>query len=112
MIIENNDNEPLTISGAKIKGYKHELIARFTKEATYFLVYGNDKALKPRYDIEQFTNSVPQSPSALNLSSAIPIRNVEIEKKPSLFENKAWLWAIMGIVSFVLGYFSLKMLKK
>ncbi len=112
VIIENNDNEPLTISGAKIKGYKHELIARFTKEATYFLVYGNDKALKPHYDIEQFTNSVPQSPSALNLSSAIPIRNVEIEKKPSLFENKAWLWAIMGIVSFVLGYFSLKMLKK
>jgi len=40
------------------------------------------------------------------------IRKAMISKTPSLFENKAWLWAIMGIVSFVLGYFSLKMLKK
>jgi len=112
IIIDNNDNEPLTITGAKIKGYKHELIARFTKDASYFLVYGNDKAVKPRYDIEQFTNSVPQQPALLELDNPMAIRKAMISKTPSLFENKAWLWAIMGIVSFVLGYFSLKMLKK
>lgn len=112
LTISNNDNEPLSLSAIDVKGYTHELTARFTKEATYFLVYGNDNARKPQYDIVQFTDKIPNSRTSLQIGSEIVIaKEVKNSTKP-LFENKAWLWVIMGLISLLLGYFSLKMLRK
>ena len=35
---------------------------------------------------------------------------VEAKKAP-LFENKAWLWALMAVIIALLGFFAFKMLK-
>ena len=37
IIIDNKDNQPLSIDGILVKGYVHELTARFTENAKYFL---------------------------------------------------------------------------
>ena len=108
----NNDNEALPISNIQVKGYMHALTARFTQTASYFLVYGNEKARKPTYDIVQFTDKIPQELSSLQLGPITAIQKEDIKKVAPLFENKAWLWIIMGIISLLLGYFSLKMLRK
>jgi hypothetical protein len=102
----------LSIEKIQIKGYVHELVARFTEEASYFLTYGNNKASRPNYDIERFIDHVPLSLNALELSNEI---NLEKHKEPltdPLFKNMIWLWTIMCLIIIVLGWFSIKMLKK
>jgi hypothetical protein len=112
IIIENKDNQPLTIEGILLKGYVHELTARFTEKATYFLVYGNENANKPDYDIERFPDNVPKMLSELELGNELEIAKEEAPKKTALFENKIWLWVIMGLIVLVLGWFSIKMMRK
>jgi hypothetical protein len=112
IIIENKDNQPLTIEGILLKGYVHELTARFTEKATYFLVYGNENANKPDYDIERFPDNVPKMLSELELGNELEIAKEEAPKKTALIENKIWLWVIMGLIVLVLGWFSIKMMRK
>ncbi|MFC3559622.1 hypothetical protein [Pedobacter jamesrossensis] len=112
IIIHNNDNKPLRLTGLVLKGNLYELVARFDNVgANYALYYGNEKATSPSYEIEKFESKIP-----LNLTSASigseqknPAYSVKIEKP--LFENKAWLWILMAIIIALLGWFSFKMLK-
>ncbi len=112
VIIENQDNEPLTINTVQIKGYTHELITRFTTPATYYLVYGNARIGRPSYDLQYLSNRVPEQ-----LKTIQPGVEEGIEKKREkivapLFENKIWLWAVMGVIIVLLGGFTLMMMKK
>lgn len=110
--ISNYDNQPLTIESVTAKGYVHELIARFTKPATYYLAYGKANARKPQYDILQTASKIPIDLSILTLEAAQDIPKKEMPTVAQLFENKLWLWGVMGIVILVLGGFTLKMMQK
>ncbi|MFK5981360.1 MAG: DUF3999 family protein [Flavobacteriaceae bacterium] len=112
VIINNSDNEPLTINKILVSGYTHSLIARFTEEADYYLVYGNTKSSSPQYDISKFSDKIPTDLKELKLLNRIPIEKTETPKTAPLFENKLWLWVIMGLVIFTLGWFSIKMINK
>ena len=110
--IENFDNRPLQIEGTTVNGYSHQLIARFTEPAKYYLVYGNSKANKPNYDISKFTENIPTNISPLKLSEEKVIDKNEASKSSPLFENKLWLWAIMTVIIVLLGWFTIKMISK
>src|SRR5690606_10226447 len=103
--IENFDNRPLKIEGATAKGYTHKLIARFAEKADYYLVYGNENANKPNYDISKFTTNIPDNISEVTLSDEKTIDKKEESKTSPLFENKLWLWIIMGLIICLLGWF-------
>lgn len=112
VIVDNYDNQPLRISNVIVKGYKHELIARFTNPATYYLVYGNKKARKPVYDLNYISAKIPKV-----LPKIIPDKAQTIKFKNStttepLFVNEIWLWSIMFVVILMLGGFTLSMMKK
>lgn len=110
--VQNNDNEPLQIESASAKGYVHELIARFAKPATYYLAYGKAHARKPQYDISQAATKIPADISALTLGESQDIPKKETPTVAPLFENKLWLWLVMGVIILVLGGFTLKMMQK
>ena len=112
IIIHNGDNQPLKIDDVEVKGYNYELLARFTETANYFLVYGNSKAIKPNYDIEKFTKNIPEFLTPLTLGIEQKISNKKLPDTEALFNNKNWLWAIMLVIILLLGWFSLKMIKK
>ena len=109
--IFNQDNEPLNIETIEVKGYVHELLVRFTEPGTYFLTYGNKKVTKPNYDIERFVTKVPDTLTVLTLGNEQKIDKKDLSTEP-LFKNKMWLWALMGIIILVLGWFSVKMMGK
>jgi len=111
-IIHNQDNRPLIIDTIQINGYVHELLARFTEPASYFLVYGNKKAVKPQYDISRFTDKVPGTLTTLELGREQAIEKNELPRADPLFKNKTWLWAIMALIIGLLGWFSVKMIGK
>lgn len=110
--IENYDNPPLKIGTTAIKGYSYKLLGRFTEPADYYLVYGNATASEPLYDLQQVGFQLPANASTLVLGSPEKIdRPVVLEQAP-LFENKWWLWGIMGLIILVLGASTLKMMKE
>jgi hypothetical protein len=110
--IDNQDNQPLKIDTVEVKGYVHELVARFTDHATYFLTYGNKKAAQANYDIERFTENIPETMTALDLGDELTIEKEEVQVTAPLFKNKIWLWTIMTVIILLLGWFSLKMIRK
>lgn len=110
--IDNQANQPLTIDTIKVKGYVHTLLVRFTEHASYFLTYGNYKAVIPHYDIERFTDKVPVTLSALELGDELTIEKEKVSETNPLFKNKTWLWTIMSLIILVLGWFSIKMMRK
>ena len=112
LIIEDDDNQPLEIKEVKVKGYVHNLIARFSEKGDYFLVYGNPNAHVPMYDIAHTTNAIPDSLTKVELGKEIQIPKKPKDLETHLFENKMWLWGIMGIIIMVLGGFTLKMMSK
>lgn len=112
IIIENQDNQSLQIDSVVVQGYIHEIIARFTEPATYFLAYGNRLASKPHYDIDRFADKIPTTLIAMKLGDEQLIEKTAVIKTAPLFQNKNWLWAIMGIIIVLLGWFSLSMIRK
>ena len=110
--INNQDNEPLEIQGATLKGFEYEIKARFNKPARYYLVYGNKLALEPIYDINLMANVVPEFTKPVSLGEEMPGDAIPEARTKPLFENKKWLWAIMILIIALIGYFTIKMIKK
>ncbi len=110
--ISNYDNQPLTVTDLELQGYQHELIARFTTKAQYYLVYGNEQAKSPQYDIAHFANSIPENLKILTLGEEVKLETGVQSAITPLFMNKIWLWAIMLLIMLLLGGFSIKMMKK
>ncbi|MFC5282330.1 DUF3999 family protein [Pedobacter alpinus] len=110
IMIDNGDNQALDISGVELNGFVYQLLVRFNQPATYFLAYGNEKANEPNYDIKNFTDKIPTGLTQLSLGEE-KSNILKTEKEEPLFENKLWLWVIMGLIICLLGWFTLKMMR-
>lgn len=110
--IKNNDNEPVNVNSVSVKGDTYKLITRFSNPASYMLVYGNETASKPRYDIDKFSTSIPNEIKSLTLGNEEIIKKIEQPKVAALFENQYWLWGIIIVIIVLLGGFTLKMMQK
>lgn len=110
--VENFDSQPLHFGMPVIKGAVHEITARFTDNAEYYLVYGNPAARRPSYDIAYLTGSIPDKIAGMVLGEEEKIEIEEKSVKTPLFQNKVFLWAI--IIAFVIGlsWFSIQMIRK
>jgi len=110
--IDNHDNQPLTIDTVSVKGFEYEFLARFTEQASYFLVYGNNEATKPNYDIARFSDKVPSTLQTLDLGNELRLEKEKVSETVPLFINKTWLWAIISLTVLVMGGFTIKMMRK
>ncbi|MHC1773929.1 MAG: DUF3999 family protein [Lentimicrobium sp.] len=112
IVIQNQDNQPLTIDTIKVKGYVHELVTRFADQATYFLTYGDTKAERPHYDIDRFSGNIPVSLTSVEPGNEMTIEKEDIPVTDPLFKNKKWLWTILVVIILLLGWFSVRMIRK
>lgn len=114
IVIYNGNNQPLDYSSIKLFSYRHELVARFTEPATYFLVYGNKRATKPNYDISLFENNIPKNLDSLKLGDEeVSAQAVFINKEQEpLFKNKIWLWGLLIVIILLLAWFTFRMMSK
>lgn len=110
LIIDNNDNMPLQIDSVSIEGYRHLIIAQFDQPATYFLFYGQPKAVKANYDISRFTEKIPTNLLPLELGEE-QLNIAAPSASGALFENKIWLWLLMTLIIITLGWFSFSMMR-
>ena len=109
--ISNQDNQPIEIDRISLSGYEHELVARFSETASYFLTYGRDNSRAPQYDIARFPDRIPTDLSPLSLGEEVTIRLAGEDDTRPLFESDVWLWAVMGVIMALLTWFTVKMMR-
>jgi len=109
--IRNSDNKPLHISAVESAGYNYDLIVRFPETGAFYLLYGNNSAYSPDYDIRHFEGNIPENLVSLGLGEEQKIESTLISGSEPLFMNKYWLWLIIGAVGAVLVFFTIKMMK-
>lgn len=112
IVIHNQDNQVLEVDAFEVNGYEHDLFTRIIEPASYYLVYGSNYSVKPNYDIELFADKIPEHISVLELGNEQVIHKEKQSEIEPLFKNKNWLWAIMTVIILLLGWFSIKMIKK
>ena len=110
LTIDNADNPPLTVQLAAAYGPQVEIIAKLKPNTEYYLLYGSKAAASPSYDLIHFEKQIPADRAVVEAGQEEYIGREHVTGTP-LFENKAWLWAVMALVIGVLGYFTLRMMK-
>lgn len=110
--IAHQDNEPLEVAEIGVKGLQHEIFVRFDKPATYYLVYGNENAKTPNYDIRTLPNVLPKIVNTIQVSESIAIAKTAVLETKPLFEDKKWLWGLMILIIGIIVWFTVGMIKK
>lgn len=110
VVIENHDNEPLAIEKVEAKGVIHSLIGRFPVADYYELLYGKSDVAPPQYDLVQFQTNIPAGVGEVSLGDEVALYDEDKAMVGPLFENKVWLWVIMGAIIIVLGVFTGRMM--
>ncbi len=110
IVILNGNDPPLKIG--RLAAYRHEYIlkARFDDEGDSFIRIAYTGSF-PYYDIDKFKDRIPSEMNEMQIGKKIEVEITKQEVKP-LVTNKLWLWLILVIAIFVIGFFSLKMLKE
>lgn len=111
IIIENGNNQILDIASIQFKGNENTMVIRFLEPADYFLVYGKKNAQQTNFDLSHFVEKIPENASQITLGEEQNIDQKSAKQEP-LFENKMWLWTVMALIIALLGWFTLKMMKK
>lgn len=112
LAINNEDNAPLKINKVKAFQLNQFLLAYLEKGKQYHLAFGDSLAVKPQYDLTFFKDSIESNPTILTVGE---IENqkiqqpVVVESKPS---NKTFLWIAVALVSILLLFFTVKMMKE
>lgn len=107
--VEELDNPPLKIDSVLMKKPSVFLVSQLSTKNNYTLFYGNPNIHKPNYDIANFASSIPDS---LPFASLKNENKVIVSYKNPLITSELWLWTILVIVIVIMGYFTLKMIKK
>ena len=111
IIIENQDNAPITVKFVNAVSPKYFIYFKPKNEETYSPFYGNKKSSLPEYDLKLIEDKVFKlSKSDASLSDEEKLPKKEKPTKEPLFKNKGWLWGVMILIICILGFFSYRML--
>ena len=111
IIIENQDNAPITVKSVNAVSPKYFIYFKPKNEENYFLFYGNKKSSLPEYDLKLIEDKVFKlSKSDASLSDEEKLPKKEKPTKEPLFKDKGWLWGVMILIICILGFFSHRML--
>ena len=114
LIIENRDNQPLSIEKIKCTAYVYQLFMKSNMHLdSCFLMYGDPNLSFPSYDLIHFKNLIPEDISQVKLKDQIEMNlpEDELEKSTALFENKLYLWGVIVIIGLIMAVFTIKMMR-
>ncbi len=114
IIIENQDNPPLTITGVRARENVYESLFLPKSDCRYRIYYGGSGAPAPTYDIETVLNAIPPG-TALAWSMGDETENPIYTPKPgarSEFNSKSLLIAAIVLMVGLLGWAIFRITKK
>ena len=112
LIINNEDNRPLTIDRLEASQLHTYLIAQLDAGKKYHLAYSNAGVGSPSYDLRFFQDKIPANLAVLDVKSPVHTLSVDHHAGTTLFSNRNIIWLAIGGVLLVLSYMSFRMLKE
>jgi len=109
--IQNNDNQALQIDDIKLFQLNKYLIAELSSESSYKLKFSDKNAKKAIYDLQYFSDKIPENLKVLEVSNITQISKTKDNKSNNINFSNYWLWiSVIGIAG-LLGYMSYSMIK-
>jgi hypothetical protein len=111
LIIENEDNKPLKVVGAKVYQLNKYLIAKLEEGKSYYVKTGDEKLTTPNYDLVYFSDSIPDSLTVVKTKDISLMTKEESTSSETKLTGKI-LWGVIILVIALLGFFSVRMIKE
>ena len=110
--IVNGDDAPLSDVHIALLGAPRKLLFKQQSGASYRVLYGNQKASAPRYDLSRYLESAPPKPGALILGlGAEETTSNYLDPRPFTERHPVLLWLALGLAVLLLGYAALRALR-
>lgn len=109
LIIENEDNAPLTIKKVEIYQQNMHLTAYLEKDKQYVIKIGKANISLPRYDLDYFNDSIAEGLAFVKTGN-FSRTNTEVMQDKGFFASKSWIWAALTILIVFIGYLSYRMI--
>ncbi len=88
IIIQNEDNRPLKITGVAAEGNVYHIVFLALKDTAYRLYYGSEAAERPSYDMATVLASLREGYQAIQESLGAQVANPDFGEKPGLLFRK------------------------
>jgi hypothetical protein len=111
IIIFNEDNPPIQLTSVTTWS-PHVNLVMLLKQGKYLLKYRNPKIGNGNYDLGHFESEIPDRLNYLTLGQVETLSTDIAMVTQPWFKNKNWLWGIMLIIVGMLGFFTIRMLRK
>jgi hypothetical protein len=110
--IKNHDDQPLRVSDITCSQLNHYLICKLESSKKYDVFFGNPKISVPVYDIQHFSDKIPDIIPVLTTGKLESIGKAKTETSSGIHLDKKMIWIVIGLVVIMLIYMVLKMLKE
>lgn len=110
--IENQDNPPLTLS--KIKFFQNQIAVITDLEANekYTITTGNSELNRPKYDLENFKNSIDNNLPKAKIYDIQQIDSHKIRlKNESIWQQPWFMWLCIGFGGIIVAFFTRSLIK-
>ncbi len=111
-IIDNKDNQALQIFKANTYQLKNYLVTYLNPDEDYSILFGNNKANFPSYDLPYFKDTIPDVLSEAAIYNVKKIRGTSENIKVIWSFSPTYLWYSIGILGIILLIISLIILKE
>ncbi|MFZ5969903.1 MAG: DUF3999 family protein [Bacillota bacterium] len=108
IVIENQDDKPLDISEIQIDYYVDKVVYKKDESPSYKVYYGNSKAQKPSYDIEDYKQYIEGEQQELCTLSAEVKLQTAASNPDKPFNYKLLLNSIVALISVSLIFIIFK----
>ena len=115
IIIENQNNPPLTVDSVKIYGLSRYACIYLEAGRKYVVVSDRQDPVSVKYDIEHFRDKIPADLPVIqlkNLHNSVIQEEAAPERKLSLIEQPVFLWSIIVLVGIFLVFVCIRMISE
>ncbi|SFB23663.1 hypothetical protein SAMN05660845_2204 [Flavobacterium swingsii] len=110
--IENQDNQPLTISDIHFFQIPIYIITDLKANENYTITTGNKDLNTPQYDLENFKNSISTDlPEAQIIETKQIKNNSEIAANKTFWQQSWFMWLCISIGGIAIAYFATSLAK-
>lgn len=110
--IENQDNQPLTISDIQFFQTPICVIADLDATENYTITTGNKVLNKPQYDLENFKNKISTNLPEAQITETKQIKNnLGITANKTFWQQSWFMWLCISIGGIAIVYFAISLAK-
>jgi len=112
VVIENDDNPPLTLGSCNAYQLSRYLTAWLKKDIEHTLKIGSANTASPVYDLAFFKDKIPASPPLLTIHNLTAFEKEEPQSSTTIFTNPIIIWGAIIVTILILGFMVIKMVNE